>query len=102
MKTFTVTVSDDPESSDESSLRRAVNADGAFGALYDIKTEIFRPARKHGYGDGQISTLLKMIEEKFPATESETDAGSALIGLLEDEFIRILQDHGVDLDRDYR
>jgi len=71
---------------DEQAAKRAQNADAAYGALWTIGQEVFRPARKHGYSDSRIQELL---------TE-----GSAveLVSLLEQKFYEILENTGVNLD----
>ena len=71
---------------DEIAVKRALNADAVYCALYDIRTQIFRPARKHGYSDAQISSLFD--EEKH----------GELIGALEDKFYEILSANEISLD----
>lgn len=53
--------------------------------IYDIRQEVFRPARKHGYPDPRISSLLETLGE----------GGYELIELLEDKFNRVLEDRDV-------
>lgn len=55
--------------------------------LDDIAEKVFRPARKHGYPEGNIKTLIDKIG----------DDAIDLIGLLEDKFYQILQDNEVTL-----
>ncbi len=87
----------------DAGARRALNADIAYSALSDIGDEIFRPARKHGYPSKRISALIQKmdthLEEKDPSGELTCQA---LIGLLEDRFHEILEESGIDLDRDLR
>jgi len=71
---------------DESSVRRALNADAAYCALYDIRTQIFRPARKHGYSDRELVRLFD--EEKH----------GDLISALESKFYEILTANEISLD----
>lgn len=70
-----------PEESAEH--QQAVSAGAAFAALWDIDRELFRPARKHGYGDSELDRLLE--DEKV----------ARAIELLEEKFQRILDDHAL-------
>lgn len=54
-------------------------------AISDISNHIFRPARKHGYDD---KTLNDLIEKNEGAEE--------IIGLLEEKFIEILNNYGLE------
>ena len=76
---------------DEAKIRRMINADGAYRALHEIANEIFRPARKHGYPDQTISDLLN-------SADVSNDAGTELIGALEEKFYELLRENKVDLD----
>jgi hypothetical protein len=71
---------------DDIHARRALNAEEAYSALSDIKNEIFRPARKHGYADREIEAAFD--EEKH----------GDLIALLEKKFHEILLEHGITSD----
>lgn len=71
---------------DDICVRRALNADEAYFALSDIRNEIFRPARKHGYSDREIEAIFD--EEKH----------GHLIAMLEKKFHEILLEHGITLD----
>ncbi len=55
------------------------------GSIMEIRDRVFRPARKHGYVDPKISKLLETLG----------DDGIELIGLLEDKFNEVLDDHDV-------
>ena len=72
---------------DEESFNYAVKGAEAHFALSDVRDEIFRPARKHGYGDLQINALMDKLG----------DDAVTLIGHLEDRFGAILFDHNIDL-----
>ena len=63
-------------------------AQGLHRALGDIGNEIFRPARKHGYGDPVLAELFQKNEEIL----------SEFIGLLETRYYEILTEEGVHLD----
>jgi len=73
---------------DDMEFKQASKAGAAFAALDDIKNEIFRPARKHGYSDENIRALLEKIGED----------GNELIGLLESKLYEILNNHEVNID----
>lgn len=55
-------------------------------AITDVGNLVFRPARKHGYGDTEIKELVEKIGP---------DAVT-LVGLLEDKFYEILRDNEVN------
>jgi len=72
---------------DEKSAMRALKADTAYNAISDIFKEVFRPARKHGYNDCRINSIL----------DNSHDADE-LISLLEERFFKVLMDNNIDLD----
>ena len=74
---------------DEEEYEITSKATNMSSALFEIKQEIFRPARKHGYSDPEITKLLAKINSR----EAEEGAGEELIGLLETRFYQILNDH---------
>lgn len=74
-----------PEEQEE--FKRAIEGMDAHLCLWDIAQDIFRPARKHGYPDSEISKLLEKIG----------DDGSELIGILESRFYDILRSRNIDL-----
>lgn len=64
--------------------------DASNGSIYkgfidDIGSHIFRPARKHGYSEPQISQLV----ERLDALAGEDKGATELIGLLEELFYRL-------------
>lgn len=75
-------------------------------ALFDIRQQVFRPARKHGYSRHDIHVLLTRLDE-LVSTHSATEAawpkdefglpldGTSLIELLEGVFNQILDENGV-------
>jgi hypothetical protein len=75
----------DPD--DVEQFRRAVNANAAHIALWEISQQVFRPARKHGYADALLRTLF----DKNP------DYAAELIGLLETRFYEIVNQAGLDI-----
>lgn len=87
MKTVSVTIKVE-EFEDEHAARRLVNADNAYTALADIRDQIFRPARKHGYANGARQDLFNDLGEK----------AYDLASSLEDLFVEILQNNGIDLE----
>jgi hypothetical protein len=68
-----------PEEQDEFNL--AIKAGKLYSALFRIRQEIFRPARKHGYSDERLQKL-----------EADVIKSADLIGGLEDLFNEILLD----------
>lgn len=57
-------------------------------ALFDIRNEVFRPARKHGYS-GEIGEFLNTLSEE------EKDRALSLIGLLENKFSQVCEENDV-------
>ena len=76
-----------PEENEE--YRMHANGPKAFIALERIALEIFRPAGKHGYGHGPISTFLKEHEQ-------HEDLFIELISILEQEFYKIKNEEDCD------
>ena len=79
--TLTFTLPEEQEEFD-----RALKGSAAMSALSDVRDQIFRPARKHGYGDSKIELLLEKLGED----------GTTLIHYLECRFQEILYDHEID------
>lgn len=84
----TLTLEFPAETDSESAMRRVLNADVAYAAIWDIAQEIFRPARKHGYPDTTTQHELDRAGE----------AGAELVHLLEKRFYKILEDHRINLE----
>lgn len=84
-------VAEEPE--DVETIARMLGVNNVYGALSEIRDEIFRPARNHGYPDAKLSCLLG---EAVP--EAEADARYEIIDLLEQKFFDILNRRGVLLD----
>ena len=74
-----------PEEREE--FHMAVKAGAMASAIEEMRTLIFRPARKHGYADGTISEIIKRIPN---------DDGNALILELEELFNEILSNNDID------
>lgn len=87
-----------PEESEEH--RMAVNANAAYAALDEIGNQVFRPARKHGYPQEEINSVIAYLDALVEKdTEHQNSDGTQktlnvehLIGLLEQEFYRIRRD----------
>lgn len=73
---------------EEEDARMILNAHRAHNALSDVANMVFRPARKHGYPDAAIQTLLEKIGED----------GYELISLLEKLFYEIRESHNIDVE----
>lgn len=89
-----------PEEQEEFEL--AVKAGKYRAALWEISQQVFRPARKHGYSNMRIQTLLDTTDSvKVPAmdgyTEDMVGGGTELIGELEKLFYQILQEEGIEI-----
>ena len=70
---------------DREEFNNAINGSNAVAAIFEIRNEIFRPIRKHGYSDSAISEVLKKLE-KGEATPEE------FMAELERKFNDILED----------
>lgn len=75
-----------PEEKEESELAQA--AERMHFALNDIRQEIFRPARKHGYSNPKLMEIIN----KNPELTTE------LIWELETMFTRILNENNIPGD----
>ena len=73
-----------PEEQDD--YQMTIDGPKAFMSLSEIANEIFRPARKYGYGDAQLQQL---IEDNPGAFE--------IISKLESMFYEIIRSNGVEL-----
>ena len=92
-----------PEEQEE--FEQAVNAGKMSAALFDIRQQVFRPARKHGYNRADIQQLIDKLDELVAQHASATDwprdeyqsfkDATYLISLLEGLFNQILDENGV-------
>ena len=93
-----------PEESGE--FEDAINAAKYRAALFETRQQVFRPARKHGYGRHDIHVLLTRLDE-LVATHAKDEAswptdeyghpqdGTHLVSMLESLFSQILEENGV-------
>ena len=81
----------DPDQKKE--LNRCLKAYDYISALDDILQEIFRPARKHGYNDRKLQSLLDGDNTKTEAFE----------GAVEDlqNYLAAVDEHGSEEQREY-
>lgn len=86
--TLTIEFNSESDAVNQSAIRRTLNADAAYGVLWDVVQEIFRPARKHGYPDPVVERALKECGEM----------GQELVCLLEQKFHEKLEEAGIDLN----
>jgi hypothetical protein len=92
-----------PEEREE--FKMATKAGDMSGALWDIAQEVFRPARKHGYPDQRIQTLIDKLNDlvdkhapsdpDHPKDEYGALNATDLVSLLEKEFYSKLDEHNV-------
>ena len=82
------------DSDDRAELKRMFSASEVYTALWEISQEIFRPARRHGYADPNIS---KFFDEKL-VPEGEVIAREELVSAFEKKFYEILEANGVNLE----
>ena len=68
-------------------MKLALRASEYQQALYKVSQEIFRPARKHGYDNTKLQTLM-----------NDNPASFEIVGMLEDMFYEIVKEEGIDLD----
>jgi len=73
-------------SEERAEFETCLRASAMAGALADIRDCVFRPARKHGYQSAEIQALIDI-----------NPGAGELIGLLEDVFNGILDEHGVEI-----
>jgi len=101
MKMVTINFAIDPGDNDtERAMLRAVNADKAYQALDEIRSQIFRPARKHGYDDSVIAKLISRLDAASSFDESSESLANTLIGELERLYAAILEDNGINMDHE--
>lgn len=63
-------------------------------ALWEIANQVFRPARKHGYGDSKINEIIEKLDAHYP---DGGEGATELIGLLEEKFYKIIRQYNVEL-----
>ena len=78
---------DDDNADDRESLKEMMQASRMSLALWMIANDVFRPARKHGYSDTELSQLI----EANPVI-------SHAISILEQKFFEILEEQSIKLD----
>lgn len=97
-----------PDESEE--LNTYIQAEDFKAALWDVSQEVFRPARKHGYPNQDIQNLIQKLDscvdrlngenalsDDWPKDDYGPLTATDLVALLEKEFYRILDHHGVEL-----
>ena len=82
-------------------FEQAVNAGNMANAIWDIQNDLWRPAFKHGYPDGEIADIIKQINSVLATTELKDQDGDpltaeSLISVLSGKFNEILDEHGVN------
>ena len=97
-----------PEEQEELAITQ--NASRMHAAFWDIGNDLFRPARKHGYPDARIQSLIEKLDitierlkahdelsEDWPKDEYGPMNATDLIRLLEQKYHDILQENKVEL-----
>tara|TARA_R100000951_G_scaffold7705_1_gene7196 strand:- start:7938 stop:8261 length:324 start_codon:yes stop_codon:yes gene_type:complete len=86
-------------------FKRTLSVDDTYLALGEISNKLFRPARKHGYGeDDYIQQCIdKAIDDKceiddFELDDFKNDVVTSVIGALESRFHELLEEHNINLD----
>ena len=90
---------------DQSEFDVAVKGRNAHSALSDVRQDIFRPARKHGYSSPLLAQLLESINTLIEGTADHSAwpkdgygnlaMAEDIIHLLEEKFNEILDTNGV-------
>ena len=91
---------------DQEDLDCALNGHKYKYVLSDIAQEVFRPARKHGYPDTRLQSLIEKLDElveayapvDWPKDEYGPMNATDLVGLLEKLFHETIDRQGVSLD----
>lgn len=97
-----------PEEQEE--FQNAIQAGKMSSAFWDIGNDLFRPARKHGYPDARIQSLVEKLDltiehlkahdelsDDWPKDEYGPMNATDLIRLLEQKYHDILQENKVEL-----
>jgi hypothetical protein len=74
---------------DKEAHKTALKGQNYRSAIFEVGQQVFRPARKHGYPDEKISSLLRSLPE---------GKGEELIGLLEEKFYEVLRENDANDD----
>lgn len=91
---------------DKADFNSAIKGSAALAAIETIANDVFRPARKHGYPDPKIQTLIDNLDNlidglDLPPEWPKNEFGSKmnateLVGLLEQSFWNILKEFDID------
>jgi hypothetical protein len=89
---------------EETEFKTAVKSMRTSLAIEDIGNQIFRPARKHGYSDIRIQSLVMKLDELArkdagipeDSYEGEYQGATDLVGMLEEMFYEILREREED------
>jgi len=90
---------------EQEEFEQASSAGKLSAALFDVRQQVFRPARKHGYSRADIQQLVEKLDGLVIAHASLADwprdeyqslkDATYLIGLLEGVFNQVLEENGV-------
>lgn len=97
-----------PEEQEELAIKQ--NVYKMHAAFWDIGNDLFRPARKHGYSDTRLQSLIEKLDltierlkahdelsEDWPRDEYGPLNATDLIRILEEKYHEILRENGVEL-----
>lgn len=90
------------EPGDEKDFLQAFHGGDCALALWEIQQEVFRPARKHGYSNDTVATLIRRLNEAVDThyaslSPEERPSVEDLIGQLEQLFLWVIEKQGVNL-----
>lgn len=91
---------------DKEDLDCAINGSTYKHAIWEVSQQVFRPARKHGYSDPRIQSLIEKLDdlvahhatEDWPKDEYGHMNAGDLVGLLEKLFYQTLDAAGAPLE----
>jgi hypothetical protein len=88
----------DSENFEDMELHKIMlKANAAHAVIHEIRQQLFRPARKHGYDDPELNKLI----DDSGMTQDGYTRGSMIVEALEKRFGEILEEYDVKEDGDY-
>ena len=94
---------DNPE--DVAAHQRVLNVDRLYLVLHEISNRLFRPARKHGYGNhSHVQQCIDMASDAnleiddFEVEDHKCDVVTSAISKLEVDFYELLEEYNIDME----